>query len=359
MAEELFDGVAFAIGVQTEFGTENTTVSDLTDSSTTDLTTGFVLGDAESGDAASGITIPNIAGVYRDVAVVAGSFTESADAFQKAEVNGLSISWVMQGNGSDGNIGAGLAEVDDTMPGVDAILQTVGLEPTDSTTAAPAVSYTCTSTATTIYSTIKLFIADQSFTYSDCLAESLTIEFTPGGFAVATANFAVGTFVTADAGNDLTFPTVDYDVMASITGPVVEGVAFSAFGQTRGFENLTVTITNTVEKFGDSNVDTTGERQSQTKRAVSVSGTLYSTTTSNVEYANLISTTAPTADLSFQVGTAATSTADTINAFAIEVHNLQAKDIKYNRIGTALTVELNDAKATSTTAGEEFYLIFN
>jgi hypothetical protein len=357
MAEELFDGVAFAIGVQTAFGTENTTVSDLTDSSTTDLSTGFVLGDAESGDAASGITIPNIAGIYRDVAVVAGSFTESADAFQKADATGLSLSWVMQGNGATGSLGAGFAEVEDTMPGFDAILQTVGLESTDST--APTVSYTCTSTATTIYSTIKLFIADQSFVFSDCLAESFSIEFTPGGFAVATANFAVGTFDTAAAGNDLTFPTVDYEEMASLTGPTVEGVAFSAFGQTRGFENLTITISNTVEKFGDSNVDVSGERQSQTKRVVSVSGTLYSTTTSNVEYANLISTTAPTADLSFQVGTAATSTADTINAFAIEVHNLQAKDIKYNRIGTALTVELNDAKATSTTAGEEFYLIFN
>jgi hypothetical protein len=357
MADEQFDGVGFAIGVQAAFGTENTTVSGLTDSSTTDLSTGFVLGDAESGDAESGITLPNYAGDFRAVAKVAGSYTESADAFKKAEVQGLAIAWVMQGNGSTGSVAAGAAALATIMPGVDALFQSAGLESANNT--APTVSYTPRSS--TIYSTIKLFQADQSFVFTDCVVESLSFEFTPGGFCIVTANIAVGAFDSAnDVGADLTFPTIDYEEMASLTGPTVEGVSFAAFGQTRGFENLTVTITNTIEKFGDSNVATSGERQSQTRREISVNGTLYcAAADSDAALSQLVSSTAPTADLSFQVGTAVTSTADTYNGFQMQVMNLQPKDIKFNRIGDVLVVELNDSKATATTAGEEFYLNMN
>jgi hypothetical protein len=357
MADESFEGVALAIGVQSAFGTENTTVSGLDSTSATDLADGFVLGDAESGTAESGITLPSNVGLFRSVAKVAASFTERADKFQKIEVNGLAISWVMQGNGSSGSVAAGFAAVDGIIPGLDAILQCAGLEAANSTS--PTVQYT--PRGTTIFSTIKLFQADQSFVFTDCLVESLDLAFTPGEVVIATANFTVGAFdAENDVGADLTFPTLDYEEMSSLTGPTVEGVAFAAFGQTRGFESLSISIANTVEKFGDSNVETSGQRQAQTKRVVSVTGTIYChEDDSDAALAQLISSTAPTADLSFQVGTAVTSTADTYNAFAIEVHNLQPKDIKYNRIGDDLAVELNDSKATSTTAGEEFYLIFN
>jgi hypothetical protein len=72
-----------------------------------------------------------------------------------------------------------------------------------------------------------------------------------------------------------------------------------------------------------------------------------------------VSSTAPTNNLSFQVGTAVTSTGDTYNGFFIEVKNLQPKDIKYDRVGTTLVVDLNGAKATGTAAGNEFMLTQN
>ena len=221
----------------------------------------------------------------------------------------------------------------------------------------PVVEYT--PRASTIYTTWKLFHGDLAFVFSDCIVESLTLAFTPAQSVIVTANIAVGTFDTSTTVDGFTFPTIDYEEMASLTGPVVEGVAFTAFNQVRGFENLTITIANAVEKFGDSNVDVSGERQSQTSRIISVSGTLYSATAdSDAEFANLINASAPTHDLSFQVGTAA-GNAEVCNAFKIEVNNLQAKDIKYNRIGTAMAVELNDSKATATSAGAEFKLTLN
>ena len=97
----------------------------------------------------------------------------------------------------------------------------------------------------------------------------------------------------------------------------------------------------------------------QTRRVITVDGTLYiNATDSEAAYQNLIATVAPTADLSFQIGTIATPT-DTINAFKFEVNNLQGKGIKYNRIGQALVVEISGAKATGLTAGSEFTLTFN
>jgi hypothetical protein len=189
------------------------------------------------------------------------------------------------------------------------------------------------------------------------------MEFIPGGKAVFTADVSVGTFDTTVDPNVDDFPgSIDYTIMSSLTGPTVEGVNFGAFGTTRGFESLTVTIASTVEKFGDSNVDVSGERQSFTKREITVDGTIYvDDGDSAAAFDQLVSSSAPTNDLTFQVGTAVTqaTTTETYNAFLIEVNNLQPKDIKYNRIGTTLVVELSGAKATGTAAGNEFMLTQN
>jgi hypothetical protein len=351
MADELFDGVCLAIDEQSAFGTVNATVAALT--GTIDETDGCVLGVKDAGDAESGVTIPNIEAVVREVAVVAGSWTEQADSFLRTAINNFSIAFPIQGNGATATPAAGEAK---PFLGLDAIWESVGLDGANGTS--PVYEYT--PRATTIYTTAKLFVGDLSFVFQDCLVESTSIVFTPGGNGICTANFKVGSHDPATQFADgVTFPTVTYGTQSTLAAPTVEGVAFAAFGQTRGFENLTINITNTVEEYGDSNVDTTGLRQSQTRRVITVDGTIYvATADSDAAYQNLVSTSAPTADLSFQLGTAAGAT-DTINAAKFEVNNLQNKDIKYNRIGTALAVELSGAKATSTTAGTEFKLTFN
>ena len=350
--DETFDGLATAVGVQSAFGTPNSTVAALTTPLT--LADGIVLGDAESGDAESGITIPNIVGIYRDVAKVAASFTESADAFQKADVTGFSIAWVMQGNGAVSTPTVGQADLSVIMPGVEAIFESAGL--VGSVGGAGGEQDYNPRSGANIYTTWKLFHGDLAFVFSDCLVESLTFECTPGGFVVATANIIVGTFDTTTAVDGFTFPTIDYEEFTDFAGPKVVGVAFN-WMETHGFENLTVTIASSVEKFLDSNVATTGEKQAMTKRVISVTGTLYvETTDSDDHFQNLIDGSAPTIHLSFQVGTPSD---DPYNAFKIECNNLQAKDIKYNRVGTALVVELGDSKATSLTAGTEFQLTMN
>lgn len=358
MADETFK-IALAIGTQTAaggFGFVNSTIAAL--SGSVDSTDGFVLGNRESGDAESGIAIPSFDAITRPVQDVASSFTKQYDAFIRTAVNGFSVSFPLQGNGATATTpAAGEAALSTLLPGIDSIFQCAGLIAANST--APIVNYTprhaASTSGSTIYGTAKLWIGDLSWVLQDCLVESMEMVFTPGGNGIATANFKVGS-VNAFA-DGVTFPTIDYTSQASLAAPVVEGVAF-AWGQTRGFESLTVTIENPTEEFGDSNVSTTGTRQSQTGRIFRVDGTLYvNASDSDYEYANLIGTSAPTDDMSFQVGTAA-GASDTINAYYLAINNVQAGSIKPNKRGTALVQEIS-GNATATTAGAEFVYRLN
>ena len=354
MADQTW-AIAMAIDVQSAFGTINGTISAL--SGTLDQTDGMILGDKASGEADSGITVPNIVAVVRENPVVAASFTEQWDAYLRTAVEGLSIAFPLQGNGADA--GAPTADAASPLVGPNAILQAAGLIETTGG-GSPDVDFK--PNASTVYATIKLWLGSGttglSFVYQDCLVDTLSLSFPPGSSGIATAGFKVGSLATQADG--VTFPTVTYGTMASLASPVVEGVAH-AWGATRGFENLTINIANTLEEFGDSNVTTTGLRQSQTRRLITVDGAIYMTAAAApYEYDNLVGTSAPTDDLSFQVGDPDVGGAETaLNAYKVTVANLSAQNLKYEKRGTATVAVLSGAKATDTAAGGEFTLTFN
>ena len=348
--DELFDGAAFAIGTQSSgFGTVNATVAAL--SGALVVGDGIILGDKNSGDAESGIALPTITPIVREQAQIAGTFTAQADEFIRSQVEGLAITFPLKGNGASSTP---LADEAKPFAGIDELLGTAGLV---GATGAATPDYIYTPRATAEYSTIKLWIADLSWVLQDCLVDSLVLDFTAGEVCLVTANIKVGS-INAFA-DTVTFPTFTWGTQASLAAPTVENVAFANFAQTRGFENLAITISNNIAEFGDSNVATTGIRQSQVDRVITVDGRIYlETADSAAEYDAVVNTSAPTEDLSLQLGTARTTTG-TINAALITVNNLQAKGIKYDRSGTAAVVELTGAKATSTTAGTEFSLEYN
>jgi hypothetical protein len=141
-----------------------------------------------------------------------------------------------------------------------------------------------------------------------------------------------------------------------MAAPVVEGMTFNIFGQsTHSFENLTITCQNTIEEYQDSAVTTTGIRQSQTRRQFLVDGTLYVTSDDvDAAYTEHINTSAPTNDLTAQIGDPDVGGAETeLNAFLFAVNNLEAKDIKYNRIGTADVQLAEGADGAQRTQGED------
>ena len=354
MADELFDGLTMAVGTQTSgFGIINGTIRDL--GTTLGVADGIILGDKNSGDGETGITFPNLSAIVREVAQVTASFTQSADAFLREAAEGLAITFPLQGNGADA--GAPTADAAQPDAGIEALLGAAGLA---GATGAASPDYKFTPSASTEYATIKVWVGDLSFVFQDCLVDSLAIEFTPGAAALITANIKVGSVPAAPV-DGIGALTLTFGTQASLASPVVEGMAFAAFGQTRGFENLTVTIANAIEEFGDANVDVTGIRQSQKDRIITVDGRLYvNATSSDAAHLQLVNTSAPTDDLTMQLGNPDVGGAETeLNAALVNVNNLQAKDIKYDRTGTALVVELSGAKATSTTAGTEFLLEYN
>lgn len=362
MADQTW-AIAIAVGVQSALGTINATIRDLdTGTWTPDSTDGFVLGDKNSGDAESGIAIPSFERIVREVAKVEASFTEQADAFLRTAVTGLAITVPTQGNGQDaGAPTADAASLAATLPGRDALYQCAGL--TESTGAAdPDIDYDPRATA--VYATIKLWIGSGgtgvSYVFKDCIVESMAWVLTPGGNCIETSSIRVGSLDTAAVGAD--FPAVDYGTQASLAAPVVEGVTFNIFGQSsHSFENLTITCQSTLEEFQDSAVTTTGLRISQTRRQFLVDGTIYVTSDDvDAAYTEHINANAPTDDLTAQIGDPDVGGAETeLNAFLFAVNNLEAKGIKYNRIGDATAVELSGCKATSTTANTEFSLTFN
>ncbi len=353
MADELFDGVTMAVGTQSAFGTINATTRDL--GTTLGVADGIILGDKNSGDGESGITLPNLSAIVREVAQVTSSFTQSADAYLREAAEGLAITFPLQGNGAD----AGAPDADAAQPdaGIEAILGAAGL---GGETGGASPDYKFIPSSSTEYVTIKVWVGDLSFVFQDCLVDTLAIALTPGAAALITANIKVGSIPAAPV-NGIGALTLTYGTQASLASPVVEGMAFDVFGQTRGFEDLTITIANGIEEFGDSNVATTGIRQSQKDRVITVDGRIYSLLAqSDAEHLALVDTNAPTADLTMQLGNPDVGGAETaLNAAKVSVNNLQPKDIKYDRTGTALVVELSGAKATSTSAGTEFELEYN
>lgn len=359
MADQPFDGVVVATGVQTDFGSVNGTIRDAT-GALTSVTHGLILGDKESGDAESGITIPNFEQIARLVADVPASFTKSASQLQKVDVTGFSVVFPFAGNGETFTGAAREAQFAGTHEGIEAILESMGL--IGAAGSSPVEEYTPRHSAsaggTTIYSTWKIWHGPLEMVFSDCLIDNAAFVFTPGGNCLITADIAVGTYDHTVDPNADSFPSsTDYGSQATQAAPTIEGVNFT-WGMVKGFENLTIAVVSDTEKFGDSNVDVSGERQAQTGRTFEVSGTLYiDDSDAGFHIDQLRATAAPTVSLIFQVGTV--TTAGDYNSYLIECNNLQPESLKYNRVGTTLVVEINSAKCTGLTAGSEFKLSMN
>lgn len=342
MADQNFTGVALAVGVQSALGTVNSTIAALSGSLTS--TNGIVLGDRESGDANSGVTLPTIERVERALADL--GFTRQAGSFQRSGVSNLAITIPLKGNGVTATPSAGQAK---PLAGIDALLLASGFSGANGTSPV----YTYTPSATTTFATVKLWVADLSYVFMDCLV-TFSLNPQPGDIALATFTISVGSLnAFADS---VSFPTLDYGTQSSLSAPVVQGVNHT-WSTTRGFNDLTITNSNSIAEIEDSN-QATGIRLVQESRSFDVSGTLFvDGADSDFEHQNVVATAAPTADLSFQLGTVA-GASDTINAVLVSANNVQLTSAKDVQLGTVLGKEIA-GYTTGATANSEFTLTFN
>lgn len=349
MADELWHGVALAAGIQVDYDTKLAGIDGVGNGDETD---GYVLGVRGAGDSDSGITVPTMDPLYTEKSQVGASYTERAGAFVRPIPTGLAISWVVQGNGADS--GAPDAGACKPFMGLDALIEAAGLDGANG--ANPIYEYA--PRATTVYCTIKLFHGDIAMVFIGCLVETLSFAINGGGNLIATANIRIGKLDTGDVDDGVTFPTIDFGTQDTLAAPVIAGVDMVGFGETRGGAGLTLTVANELVEFEDTSVTITGKRLIQSRRTISINGTLYSATAdSDSEWASMIAGSAPTDDLSFQIGPVA-GASDVINGIKVELNNLQVWNMKYKEMAEQQAVEI-DGRCTSTSAGTEFKLTFN
>ena len=336
---------AIAFGIQTAYGTVNATTRDL--SGTLDETDGLVLGDRESGDGKSGITMPTIARNVRENADVPGTFINQASAFQHTEVNNLSFSWHLKGNGVASASTTGLAIPD---PGIDALLLASGLVSANGTS--PKKNYWPRTDAK--YVTIKLFEDTIAWVFQDCIVESLVISGSGGEVVLCTANIRVGGLNSVNA---LAFPTVTYGNQSTLSAPSLTNAAFN-YGSSRDLQNFTVTIANSIIEIPSAN-STTGIRLSQDSRRVSVSALteLYSSDP-DFDYTRLTSTVANVADMSFRVGSIA-ATGEAMNGAIFGLRNLEVDSISGGRAGDVRSQQIEAHCTSVSAASAEFQLQFD
>jgi len=336
--------VALAAGIQSNFGAPNATILGL--GGTLDETDGVILGDRQSGDGQSGITLPNFVREARERADV--GLTKQADSFVRTSVSGLAIAFELKGNGITSTPSSGQAQPD---PGIDALLQAAGLNGAAGT--APVYAYTAATG--TKYLTVKLWVGDLSFNFQDCVVETFSIPNTGGEVVIAVANIRVGSIQGAPT-DGVTFPTIDYGNQASLGAPTLVSAGFN-YDQSRDFQSAAVEINNTIEEIAAAN-QPSGIRLSQDTRRITIDLlTEMDDANSDFDYNNLVATAAPTEDASWQLGSV-TSSGNPLNGVLFELNNIQLNDVKYDRAGDRVAVQ-EQGECTATSAGGEFTLTFN
>jgi len=354
-------GLAIAVGTQSALGTINATIRDLTGTINAD-TEGLILGDPESGIGESGIDV-KFNREFTENAVLA-NLTRQPSSFLRQAIEGLTVAFKLSGNR---NVLGAVGDADFALdPGIDAILKGFSLTPS----AWGGGNGQIYVPGSITYLTVAVWLTAKTgspfalkWVFQDCIASG-SIEFTPAGYGVVTANLEVGS-VPAFAGSWTAYeqtvqPVFDYDEQ-TVSAPVVQGVA-NIWAETRGFRSLSINFENSIEQLEDSN-SLTGLTPRITARDIGIEAELYMDATDlDFEVNELIRTTTPTNALTFTVPNSAPDATPTIigataRAYKVNVPTPELRSFKPGRAGDVATVEVELA-AVAASANAEFELIF-
>ncbi len=345
MADHSFGNIALAILPQTAQGTINATIAGLTTSVNT--AQGLVLGVGTTGEGNSGIELPEH--TREGLALARIGKGRQADTFIRESASGLKITFPLGGARNTASNPTVDADFDlsqsAVFPGFDAILKATGLTGAGWTGGA-GWDYVASGGVT--YATVCIWAGGFKITYLDVLVSKLTFKTPPGEIGTVEAEFVTPS-VYGFAAQSLATITQGNQATAC---PVVQGVGF-AYGNTRPFESLEVALAPTTEESPDSNA-ANGKRSRQTAFDVDVKGMIYAATAdADAERDTLISTSAPTTDATFQVGSA-TSAAGVANSYAFNLNNMTVRKTKMRKLGDYLGWESDLEGNCIASAGTEF-----
>lgn len=318
-----------------------------------DDTDGAVFGDPESGVGASGIDV-TLGRNARGPAFVSGSDTRKFDEFLNGTVNTFAFSWPISGPKTTTT--TPLASEFQLDAGREALYQSAGL--TGSAGAASFI-YTPVLPATPAARNISALVFDSGTVYAIINAQcSLDFAFNVGGAGIHTANFTAK-LDPINVAKEATFPTITYGQQDQVAAPNIAEVQ-NAFGQVRGFSDLTVTIDNQIAGTPDSNaVD--GERIESSGRLVNIACTLDvddgGLQGPAFDVNHLLAAVAETDDMVFQAGTL-NAGAEPAVSYLVTMADLNLQDLTPAQPANAKSSQFT-AFATSTIDGGEFAIEFN
>lgn len=339
--------IGIAFGPQTTLGTWDDPVS-----GAINLDDGLILGDRASGAKESGIDF-STARILREKPDLGSSFTRQASDFRREGVDTFRFSFPLAGN----RLTVGATPLDsefEHQQGIKALLAACGLV---GIADASGVGFRYTPTKISgNEASASLWSSGSKYQIKDIVG-SLEIVFTPGDIAIATATL---TGLVDDLVPEA-FPTLDFEEQATISAPSVEEVAHSwGIGAVaRGFQELTIRIDNNLTDFGDANAEG-GFRKRQGRRTIGATGIIIGDSADiDFERNELVRTSAPTDDLTFQVG-AVTPASSSAVAYKVEIFNPEVLNLRNQEQGEVHTsaVELA-ATQVSGSEDDEFRLTFN
>ena len=321
------------------------------------LTDGAVFGDASTGVGSSGIDL-TLGRSAREASRVSGGDTRLFDEFLAGVVNTFQFSWVVSGPKwaastppVDGDFQHGASNGGSENLGIGALLKACGLGAGAAWAGGVGWEY---KPAAIEKCSALVFDSGALYALVDCQA-SLEMAFTPGEAAVFTATFRAK-LDTVNPPKAAAFPTFDYGDQDSVAAPTV-AEANNAFGQSRGFSDLTVVIDNLLEETPDSN-ESDGVRLESNGRDVTVACTLDvddAAPTFDVDEL-LRSVASGAADMTFGCGASAGAGENAV-AYDVQLANLNLQDVQLARPLRAKASTFN-AFATAETEGDEFSIVF-
>lgn len=347
MAKFAFD-VAALFRTQVDDSTYNASLQTIVDTppGSLALADGLVLGDPESGIGESGLSL-TIGRSKRDKAFLSGSFTRSLSDFLKAEVPSFEFAFPFCGNRySPGGAPTDVNAQHD--PGIDALLEGAGLV---GAAWGSGVGWRYVFGSAQPISAL-VYYSGNVIRLQSCRC-SLAIEYTPGSVAVCTATIEVGSVLAPGTGS---IPTLDYGVQGSVSAPVVKAVGHN-WQDTRGFEELTLSIAPAFEEFPDSNA-TDGVIREASDRETKITGRLFSDDADkDYDLTQILATTAGALDqLSFQVS-ADMTTGNPALAHQIVAPQPELLTTAPQKLGTKAGTDI-EAILRGATANSELEIIF-
>lgn len=344
-------GALAIFGVQSGFGSVNTTIRDFTGA--VGLTDGLALGDPDAGVAKSGITLA-LKNTKATPSIVASSFTQQFAARLSTDISKFTFQMPIGGKrtAAGGTPADGDADFSATQPGVYALWRSGGFVGGNWS---GGVGWGLTVTDV-LPITAKIWIGAGSNALAVVLYDlvaNLSFKFDSKANLIGTWEFG-GKYYSHNKSE--TFPTPTYGVLASVSPPVIVN-AGASWGHTRGGNSMTLRVGNALESFDDWNA-TTGDVTAQTGRVIDLDANIQvDTTDESYDIDRVHADAATTDDFTMQIGAAMTA-GNPANGILMQFNNPDHQEVELSESGGKWFNKIK-ASASAASANAEFAFIFN